>query len=372
MEKHLIGAIATLMGTVIGAGFLGVPYVIAKSGVFVGLMHILVVGLAVIIMSLYVGEISLRTEGKHQLTGYATHYLGKWGGRFMLISMLVGIYGAMIAYLIGEGASLSALFGISNTTAILGFFVVGSVLILLGIRKIEGAEIYLNILRFAVLAGLFIFMILKFDWHNLTHMSPPNIMLPYGVILFALLGTAAIPELKEELANNKHLLKKAIIWGMLIPIIFYATFSVLVIGITGLNTTEIATIGLGKVLGEFAVICGNIFAIISMATAFLALGYALKCVFQYDYKLNKYFAWILTCFLPLIVAFVKLPRFIAVLGVTGALAGGIDGILLVFMHRKAKKMGERTPEFTIRSILPINLILILIFVGGIIYTLLTL
>ncbi len=37
MKKKLFQAIATLTGTVIGAGFLGIPYVMSKSGFLIGL-----------------------------------------------------------------------------------------------------------------------------------------------------------------------------------------------------------------------------------------------------------------------------------------------------------------------------------------------
>ena len=52
--------------------------------------------------------------------------------------------------------------------------------------------------------------------------------------------------------------------------------------------TEIATIGLGKVLGTYFNIFGNLFAIFAMATGFLALGVALKEMYEYDYNINKY------------------------------------------------------------------------------------
>ena len=89
MDKNVPRAIAMLCGTVIGAGVLGIPYVIAQAGFLVGLLSILVLGLAVLFLNLFIGEIVLRTPGNHQLPGYAEKYLGKWGKRVFMFSMFL-------------------------------------------------------------------------------------------------------------------------------------------------------------------------------------------------------------------------------------------------------------------------------------------
>jgi len=371
-KNHLIGAIATLVGTVIGAGILGIPYVVAKSGLLIGIIHIILIGLAVILMNLYVGEIALRTKGTHQLVGYAEKYTGKWGKWVMATSIFFGIYGALIAYLIGEGQSLNTLFGINQFAGMFVFFILMAYLIWRGLNIIEGAEIYLSaILGFLILA-LFFFAIIKINPLNLTPLNFSNVLLPYGVVFFALLGMAAIPELKEELIKDKKQLKKAIIIGMLIPIVVYILFSIAIIGITGFQTTELATIGLGALLGNHILILGNLFAIFSMATSFLTLGLALKWTFQYDYKYNKYLAWALTCLLPLSVALSNLTGFIQVIGISGSIAGGLGGLAIIFIHRNAQKRGDRKPEYSLKPRFILDALLFLIFTGGIIYTIVTL
>lgn len=95
----------------IGAGVLGIPYVIAKAGFLTGTFSLLALGIIVLLMYLYLGEIVLRTKGNHQLTGYAELYLGKLGKRLMFLTMVIGIYGALVAYLIGSSETLSKLLG---------------------------------------------------------------------------------------------------------------------------------------------------------------------------------------------------------------------------------------------------------------------
>ena len=194
-------------------------------------------------------------------------------------------------------------------------------------------------------------------------------MLPYGVILFAFLGAAAIPELKEELNKHRKYMKRAIIIGGLIPLVLYALFSFVVVGVTGLNTSEIATIGLGENLGKLAILFGNLFAVFAMSTSFLVLGIALKEVYMYDYDINKNISWFLVCFVPLLIFILGIRSFISTIGYAGAIAGGLDGVLIVLMAWKAKKIGKRKPEYKIVNGRFLGFVLMLVFALGIIYQL---
>jgi amino acid permease len=123
-------------------------------------------------------------------------------------------------------------------------------------------------------------------------------------------------------------------------------------------------VGLGKIMGEKMIIIGNLFAIFAMATSFLTLGLALKQMYNYDYRLNKNLSWALTCFVPLAIALSGITSFIKVIGFAGVISGGLEGVLIVLMAMKAKKLGNRKPEFSI----PINKIIagiiIAVFVLG--------
>lgn len=366
--KHFYEAVATLIGTVIGAGIFGIPYVVAKSGFLIGAFYIVFIGLSILMINLYIGEITLRTKGDHQLTGYAEKYLGKWGKRIMAFSMLFGIYFALTAYLIGEGEVLSAIFGGPPLLYSLLFFIIVSAIIYIGLRLIKRFEVLLSLIFLFIIFLIIAFSFVKIDLTNLAHLNLAYLFLPYGVVLFAFLGAVAIPEMKEELVKHKKLLKKAIILGSLIPLIVYLIFSFVVVGVTGLKTTEIATIGLGNLIGEKMILFGNLFAIFAMATSFLTLGLALKEMYNYDYRLNKKIAWLLTCSVPLILILLGVKSFIKTIGIAGSIAGGIDGILIVLMFWRVKKLGERKPEYSLSKHKLIGMILMLVFILGIAYT----
>lgn len=369
MKKEVYEAIAILVGTTIGAGVLGIPYVVAKSGFLIGLINLIVIGLAILMINLFLGEIVLRTNGDHQLTGYAERYFGKAGKILISFTMTLGIYGALIAYLIVGSKSLGAIFGGNTFYYFIGYFIVMSIFVFVGLRAIEKSEFLMS--GFVVFIVLVISLIgfTKLDFNNLTSFDFSYLFYPYGVILFAFLGMAAIPEMKEELANNKKELKKAIIIGSLIPLIVYVLFALVVVGVTGLETNQIATIGLSSVFGWQVVLFGNLFALFAVSTGFLTLGLALKEMYNYDYKLNKNLSWLIVCFLPFIflLVFRDISNFRDILNVTGILAGGIEGVVVTLMFFKAKKLGDRKPEYSLNKNYLIGTLIILMFILGIIF-----
>jgi len=371
MNKKILfwEAIATLVGTIIGAGILGIPYVIAKAGFWTGIVDIVLLGVVVLVIYLYLGEVVLRTKGFHQLPGYAEKYLGSIGKKLMVFSMVFGNYGALIAYIIGVGLALAAIFGGDALTYSIIFFLIAAVIIFKGLKAVGKSELFMLplIIIFVILISI---LSLKYiDISNYITFDLTKILIPYGVILFAFLGAAAVPEMEQELIRNRKLMKKAIIIGVLIPIISYLIFAFSVVGVSGLTTSEVATIGLGEIMGGYMVIIGNFLAIITMSTSFLTLALALKQTYNYDYKLNKTLSWGLTVFIPLIIAVSGLTTFIQVIAISGVIAGGIEGVLIVLMAIKAKKLGDRKPEYTIKINWLIAALLIGLFVLGAVYLL---
>ncbi len=369
-------AVATLLGTIVGAGTLGIPYVVAKAGFLYGLILIIGLGLAFLFLNLLLGEVVLRTKVQHQLVGYAEKYLGQPGKIIIGLSMFVNIYGALTAYLIGEGVAIRALLGGGNPlfyTAI--FAIVVFVVLLFGIKAAGKLELIVNglLIVIVILLGIFSYNQIKPD--HFSSFDPTFFFLPYGVILFAFMGSPAIPEVHEVLERKWHLMKKAIIIGSLIPILLYIVFCIVVVGIIGpgnfsmLEPNErVATVALSiygnQVFGTLA----NIFAILTLFTSFLALGLALIDTYQFDFGFSKPIAFFLTFSLPIVFVVFNVVTFVGILGFTGAIAGGLEGILIMAMHYRAKRRGDRIPEYSIPTNLLLCVFVGLLLLAGIVYT----
>ncbi len=373
MNKRFLHAVAILIGMIIGVGIFGVPYAIEKVGFVPGFFYILILGLILMLMHLLYSEVVLRTEGKHRLVGYAKMYLGKRGKVIAGLAQIFTFYGALIAYIIVGGQFLhiifAPLFGGSIFVYQIVFFVLMSLAVFIGLKLIAPIEFFMTSLLLVVVAIILIFG-LPYVWYpNLYIVNLKHLFFPYGVVLFALSGGAAIPEIREILRGREEKMKKVIILGTLIPILVTIFFTFVVIGVSGDRTTPEAISGLVGQLGPVVISLGAAFGFLAVATSFLVLGLNLKHIFKYDYKINGFLSWLLACALPFLVFLWGAPSFITVIAFTGAVFGGLEGILIILIWLKAKKMGERTPEYSLRISNFVTGLILLLFVLGIIYKL---
>jgi len=363
--KKFFTGLAILIGTAIGAGVLGIPYVVARAGFLVGLGYILLVGLIIIFINLYFGEIILRTKGRHHLPGYAEKYLGKKGKVFMQFALIFGIYSAIVAYIFGVGESFSFLFfGDSSYSLLIGFVFACFMSFLLwrGLKALKKFEKW-GVGIILVLLVLIIFLFAgRISFDNLSGLNLNYLFLPFGVVLFALMSFSTIPEISFVLGKDKKLIKKILIIGTSISVIFYILFALVVVGFKGLETPEISTFALGSVF--------IVLGIFTMFTSYLALGNALRDHFKYDDHDKRLKSWFLTAVIPIFIfLFIKLFdlfSFTRILSIGGVVAGGSIAVLILLMIKKAKKKGNRKPEYSI----PVNWFVIgflsLIFILGIV------
>ncbi|MFH1392682.1 MAG: aromatic amino acid transport family protein [bacterium] len=333
--KNFLYAVALLIGTIIGVGVFGIPYVAAQAGFSIALIYLAGLGIIILLIHLFYAEIVLKTPGKHRLVGYAEKHLGKWGKNIATVSSVFGLYGALLAYIIVAGQFLKVLFAGSAFNWSLVFFLFGALFIFLGLKLIAQAEFFMTGLLFAAMIIIFVFGWGHIDWQNLSTLNFSYFFLPYGVIFFALGGIEAIPQMRE-LVNNKKL-KLAVVLGTLIPVILFIIFVIVVLGVTGPNTTQEALIGLQQILGPKIMLIGLIFGVLALMTSFLTLGLNLKEIFWYDYKINKNLAWVLACFVPLLFFILGIRNFIDVIGLVGAILGGINGLIIAVIYGKLKK-----------------------------------
>jgi len=372
--KQFLLATAVLMSTIVGVGMFGLPYAGAQSGFLIAAVFLIVLTIIMTLLHLFYGEIVSRTKEKHRLVGYADHYLGKGWRNLVTVSTVVGFYGSLLAYIIVGGDFLHLIFSSAiNTSSIvfnLIFFVIGAVVVYFGLRLISGLDFLMG---FFLVLIIFLFLYLGFNQINIDNLKTfnwSNIFIPYGVILYSLAGMAAIPEIREIFSeNNRKFYKRAIILGTVIPAVLYLIFMGTVIGLTGLNTSDEAIKGLSVLLGEKVVFIGALFGFLATITSFFIIGLYLKETLWYDLKINKNLAWFLTCFVPLILLGLGMHNFITIIILLGALMGGIEGTAVVLIYKKAKKLGNQSPDYELKEPAILRYVMILVFILGFIYTL---
>ena len=362
-RSKFIATAFTLSGNIIGAGILGLPFVFSKSGFFIGILWLIILGMIMLYTFLCLGEVALRTKAKLQLLGYTEKYLGKSFKIILFFALLFGVYSALLAYLIGEGQSLSYLFTGSTNYGVyfaLGFWLIMTLLLREGLRGLKKISTYgvLAVILIVFLISIFYFP--EINYNNLNNVNLKDFFLPFGVVLFSLMGFNSIPELEMIIKGEEKKFKKAIILGVLIPILLYSLFSFIVVGALGEKIPEIATLGLGKLF--------SLLGVFTMFTVYFVLSFALKDVYKLDLKLSKKMSYVLVSVIPLLIYLVlhilnKLS-FIAILGIGGVISGGITAILILFMNKQSKKLGDRKPEYVMNIHWIIIIIISLVFVFG--------
>lgn len=333
-------AIFMITGLTIGAGVLGVPYVVAQVGLFIGILYILFLGLAMLSLNLMIGEIAVRTKEPSQLPGFAGKYLGGWAKKILSITIVFTGIGALLAYIVGEGETLAIVFGGDKIIWSAVFWSIAGFFVWQGLQTAKKAEKIVSFTVIAIICGLSIYLLPKVETVNFFHSNLSKIFLPYGVILFALNATPAVVAAHALLPGSQRHFRKAVIIGTLIPIVVYILFALATVGVNGLETTEVATIGLGKKLGDGVLVIGNIFASLAMFSCFIGMGIALKQTLVWDHKVRSWLAGLFVISAPLFLFLLGIRNFVAILDIVGGLFIGIEAVLMILVCYMARKKSD--------------------------------
>lgn len=344
-SRSFTRAVAVLCSTIIGAGVLGIPFLFSRIGVVIGVLYLCGMAALMIGVHLAVAELAIRTRSRAQLSGLVRRFCGPSAAYAMAAVFLLLHWGALVAYLIGEGESLAALFGGQPVWWALIFFVGASMLMLQGgrfVARFDGRIVWGTI---AVL--LFITAYAASRAGGLSIEATPNASLwvPFGVLLFALNGTSAIAELEVVVHDQPHLLRRAVVIGTIVPAVLYVAFALAVVGVTGTHTTPVATVGLGETLGGWMRVAGNVFASLAMLASFVTIGHAMRRAFQWDYGYSGRAAAALALGVPFIVYLVGARQFVQVIGTVGATAGTIEILIIAWaLWRSAPQLHEASSQ----------------------------
>lgn len=370
-DKQLLHAITVLIGTMVGVGVFGVPFVFAKAGFWVGLVFLLFAAGATMLLNLLYAEVILRTPTTHQLVGYTSIYLGRFFRMVILFVGVLTIYGALLAYIIISGEFLhnvlSQFFAIPPQYYSIGFFAVVSALLLFRLRTVAFIEFAMTLFFIAVVLVIFGIGIPQMRLENLTAFTPEFWFLPYGVLLFAMAGLTSIPIQRQILNGRERELKPAIIIAVSVAALLYLVFAFTVVGVSGEITSPDALEGLLAFLGYKIIFLGSLFGVLAIFTSYLMLGTALVDVFSLDYGIKRRTSWFLAVLPAILLFFSGMRNFIDVISLIGSVAIGIEAVVVIILVLRARKKGNRPPEFTIRVPRPVLYLLALVFAAGAIY-----
>jgi tyrosine-specific transport protein len=341
MKNPVLLAALSLVGTIVGAGIFGVPFVFAQAGVGIGLLYCLVLGATALLNHWFYAQVCIHVQGRHRLVGHARVILGPLGAWVAAATNPLGLLGSILAYYILGGSFLNVLFGGDAFTWVVVFFAAMALLSILPFKKLLKFEDFFTWLLIASAAVIIAIVSPHVQLENLLTVNRDNWFLPFGIVFFSLGGASVIPDLVEGLNKNRRRIASSIIIGTVVSAMITAAFGLAVSGASGALTSENAIAGLVPLVGKFIVTLGAAFGLLAIVTSFVTAAANLKEQFNYDFKLPAAVSYILAVGLPFAAYLLGAQSFVGVIGFVGAVLGVIDGIIIALMARSVVKSSLR-------------------------------
>jgi amino acid permease len=310
-----IEGLAILVGTLVGAGVLGLPYAASK----VGLVPAIGILFGIMLLMLFTAFIVLKLSaemGGAQMSTIAHKSLGKAGGWVMYLSIMIMGFGAFLAYIAGMGNIFTTLFGVNELVGAIIFWILASFVIYLGLEASGKTELIMGFVLIAIFIGVTVMLLPYAKIENALYVNIGGIFSMVGVVIFAFGFHTVIPDVYRGIGSYKKT-KKVIILAFLIPTFIYAVFMVAFLMTFGKNTPEVATQGLESIYNGMGKIIGNVLPLIAITTSYIGLGLAQQSNSKEFLKLKKPGAWALTVVPPIIVYLLGVRNFADVLSFAG-------------------------------------------------------
>lgn len=374
MVKHIILPISLMTGAIIGAGMFALPYVFHQVGLGLSLFVLIILTAVVTIIHLLYADIIVQTSGDYNFISYTKKYLGPVASKVAFFMSIVEMLIVLVIYLTLSGkfaATLIQSYGslypssLFISVAVLFFWFAASIAIFWDLKE-------MSLIQFLITASMIIIVgfVLGFGIFNsgseklfseFSRYKLSNLLILIGPILFALSGRVVIVEVVKYFSPKRSLLeiRKAVIWGTVIPAIVYGSFVLSVLALS--NSVSLDAIsGLTDVLPPLLVMAFSALGLLAIWTSYIAVGFDINNILKVDLKLSNLKSGLIVVVLPALLYFSGLDDFIFLISLVGGLFLALESIFIVKMWRKLNPLaGRKSNELILHivvSILCITLI----------------
>jgi amino acid permease len=349
-----------IVSTIIGLGIFVLPYSFWQSGYYF-FFWLIFWFFAFLILHLVFGEILFQTKEKHNLPGLAGIYIHPLMKHIVWFFDYFGMLGVFLIYFIALVKFWSLILSLNPLVIkiLVAFF--NLYFIFKDLRVFSQMESILTI-GILIVFSLIVFMILpNFNFQNIRLALKNDFqpILPYGILLFALSGTSALPIVFDLIGKNKKTYLKINFLSLLTVILLYLVYIFAVVGFLDGEVSEESLQSLAPYLPKSFLIFSVLF--VSLNITFIDMAFYLKRGLIYDYKISPKIANLIMFVSILPLAFFEPFSLIKLINLVSEIFLGFNLMVLLLIYLKLK-----TKEY---FILPNFLILILalIFLLGIIY-----
>lgn len=348
--KKQFKAVATIIAGTIGVGFLALPYSIYKTGTLWGLVVMLFAGFVTLITNLAYADIITKEKNNCQISEYTKKYLGQKASLIVTLVVVAGTTGILLAYSLLAGSAIKNIlsfveYEVSTTLSSILFVLISVIIMKYGIGLIGHlSEFAVFVLILFIIGSVFV-LVPDVDLDNLTSFQIGEASNLFGISVFALYSTAAVPMIDEIIGYNKKSYKSAITVASIITFMLYLLFSLFYALAYGSNLS-------GGFLETFRLESNGVQLIIAVITlvaifsSFVLVANTLKEIFVFDYKIHSKTAIGIISFVLIFLVLFEIGSFEAVISIVGSLALAIQSLFVVLIWlklNKKKKVYKKIP-----------------------------
>lgn len=372
-KNKTFGSILLVGGTSIGAGMLALPLTTGAGGFFPSAILFFISFSFMLLSLFYLMEATLMSDKVNaNLITICRERLGPVGEFTAWLSFLLLLYSVAAAYLSGGGSLIADVIsgmtkydvspnvGIFIFLAIFGFIVVFETKAVDAINRICMVGLILSFLL------LLIFVTPHVELEHYRGGKPKYLWAAVPVVILSFTSHIIVPSLRNYLGGDVKKLKTALLYGSLIPLVFYLVWEFLIIGMLpltgkyGLESIGGAphpvaglTDALNALLGIpwIAMVVG-LFSFFALVTSFFGVALSLYDFLADGFKIKKTVKGkgiLLTLMFipPLLFALFYPSGFVAALGYAGVFVAILYGLLPAFMVWHGRYIEKKKERFRV-------------------------
>lgn len=398
LKNRTFGSIFMIAGATIGAGMLALPLQTAAGGFYpsIGLFIICFVFMMYTVFLLLESNL-MSADPQANIISMTGERLGRPGQIVAWITFSLLLYSVSAAYMSAGGSLITTLLQheISKSTPMsVGMFLFAGVF---GFLVYFGTHVYdhVNKLLMVCLIASFVILVARMtphvDTETFTTGHPFLLLSAVPVVVLSFTSHVIVPSLRGYLNSNVSALKKALFYGMTIPLFFYICWEFLILSLVPPNGPEgllaiaagdyplaVLTNVLTESLGlRFLAILIGVFSFSALVTSFIAVNVSLRDFLADGLSISKKTARgnallsLLTLIPPLAYALLFPRGFTIAVGYAGVFAAILYGILpslMVYKGRYIQKINApyRTPggKFALLVVILFSFVVIALQVRG--------
>lgn len=350
MKKQL-SAIALLAGTAIGSGMLSLPLILAKYGLLFGCAMMVAFVWVAYFSSIIRAELNIYSNADFALKDVGTHFSGKVASQIGNVSLKLLSYALISAYLHGLASLLNVFWAIDLKYLIALISVITIILLYFSNSLISKINKVLFICLISTFILVTLGMLLKSGMGELKiprmqelSLNSFSIALPIIFTSFGFQGS--LHSLTKFVNNDRKIIKRACLFGSIIPAIVYICWLCSTILIIYNNDPALfCKMTCGNIEISEMIMClshisnlpylKNIFwgiSLLALLTSIIGVGIALFD--EWNRTVSKIPATIITILPSTIVAICVPNAFIRILGVSGMILAVLAIFLPTFLYFK--------------------------------------